>query len=277
MWSMPPADPPAQLTRSGSARKSSRRSARVWWGEPAGTATTSYSSRSRASGTASSIETGERLVRMDPSMTCPNTITVWGSPRWRATRSASPMVPPAPPRLTTSTGHPEDAGLGPHLLDLAGGLVPAAAGVGRARAGSAPPAETRPPSAPARRPAVRRARRRRTPRRPPRRGRRHSNRRGAVDGATGVPGRTPSRDPVARAHCIRTGGRPHPQFRPGNERHDARAASGVAASGTVQEPVRPGNGRHDARGAVGRRGQAATVPNLRPAGAGRPSPAPRTP
>ena len=106
MWSMPPADPPAQLTRSGSARRSPTRSARVWWGEPAGTAITSYSSRSRASGTVSSIETGERLVRMDPSMTCPNTITVCGSPRWRVTRSASPMVPPAPPRLTTSTGTP---------------------------------------------------------------------------------------------------------------------------------------------------------------------------
>ena len=106
MWSMPPADPPAQLTRSGSARRSPTRSARVWWGEPAGTAITSYSSSSRASGTVSSIETGERLVRMDPSMTCPNTITVCGSPRWRVTRSASPMVPPAPPRLTTSTGTP---------------------------------------------------------------------------------------------------------------------------------------------------------------------------
>ena len=104
MWSIPPADPPAQLTRSGSARKSRIRSARVSWGEPAGTATTSYSSSSRASGTVSSIESGVRLVRMAPSMTCPKTISVCGSPR--ATKSASPMVPPAPPRLTTSTGTP---------------------------------------------------------------------------------------------------------------------------------------------------------------------------
>src|SRR5262245_51312620 len=103
MWSMPPAEPPAQVTLDTSFFTASARSLAVLIGELAGTTMTWVSSVSRAIGVTWSRLTGDLLVRMAPTMTKPLTMSWLPSPLAPLTNWAMPTVPPAPATLVTCT------------------------------------------------------------------------------------------------------------------------------------------------------------------------------
>ena len=89
-------------TAPASFLRASVKSLSVLNGEDAGTAITSYSEVSRAMGVTEAKVTGDLLVRMAPTITRPMTMREPPSPLALA-NSASPMVPPAPPRLVSRT------------------------------------------------------------------------------------------------------------------------------------------------------------------------------
>ena len=99
-------------------------------GESVGTTISSYSPVRRASGVTLARVTGDLLVRMAPTITSPPTRTASPFLPLLETNWARPMVPPAPPMFSTWTPEARLVGLQGGLHG-AGGLVPAAAGIGR--------------------------------------------------------------------------------------------------------------------------------------------------
>src|SRR5262245_39883197 len=100
MWSAPPAEPPAKVTRATSFFTAAARSLASLIGELAGTTMTCVSSVSRAIGVTWLKLSGDLLSRMAPTMTKPLTISVLPSPLL-LTNCANPTVPPAPGMLIT--------------------------------------------------------------------------------------------------------------------------------------------------------------------------------
>ena len=152
MWSVLPTEPPPQETAPGSAFSLATRSSIVWIGESTGTTTISYSPTIRASGVTWSRVTGALLVMIAPCRV------------WPATRIVSPLPLLGGHELREAdraAGAGDvldlDAGGEPvllqHGLHGAGGLVPAAARVGRCDqlsrsiSAEAGPASARAPSA----------------------------------------------------------------------------------------------------------------------------------
>ena len=101
MWSDPPAEPPPQATLPGLALNWATRSFSDWSLDVPGTTTTWYSPVRRAIGVTCDRLTGDLLVMMAPTITMPPIISVLGSPLLELTNCARPMVPPAPPLLST--------------------------------------------------------------------------------------------------------------------------------------------------------------------------------
>ena len=97
---------------------------------PPGTTTTRGSPVSRAIGVTWLRSTGDLLVMIAPTMTIPPMISASGLPLLELTNWARPMVPPAPPLLSTRhLGH--DAAARERNLQRASSLIPPAAGSGR--------------------------------------------------------------------------------------------------------------------------------------------------
>ena len=98
---MPPAEPPPQETLPGFALNCATSSLSEVIFDVPGTTTTSYSPVSRAMGVTCDRLTGDLLEMIAPTITMPPTINALGSPLFELTNCASPIVPPAPPLLST--------------------------------------------------------------------------------------------------------------------------------------------------------------------------------
>ena len=102
-WSLPPAEPPPQATLPGLALTWATSSFIDCSFDAAGTTTTWYSPVRRAIGVTCDRLTGDLLVISAPTITMPPIIIVLPSPLLEVMNCARPMVPPAPPLLSTVT------------------------------------------------------------------------------------------------------------------------------------------------------------------------------
>jgi hypothetical protein len=101
MWSEPPAEPPPHATLPGFALNWAISSLSEVIFEVPGTTTTSYSPVRRAIGVTCDRLTGDLFEMMAPTITIPPIISAFGSPLLELTNWAIPIVPPAPPLLST--------------------------------------------------------------------------------------------------------------------------------------------------------------------------------